>query len=69
VKKPQLAIAADQLYRLPSKMLGSVVRLHGTRGSHYYYAPNYYYRYSYTEDGEKQKDKRRRGTPAAERQV
>ena len=69
VKKPQLAIAADQLYRLPSKMLGSVVRLHGTRGSHYYYAPNYYYRYSYTEDGEKQKDRRRQSKPAAERQV
>ena len=63
IKKPQLSTAADQLVRLPAKMLGTVVRMHGTRGSHYYYSPYYYYRYSYSDDREKQKVKKRRGAP------
>jgi Mrp family chromosome partitioning ATPase/capsular polysaccharide biosynthesis protein len=65
IKKPQLYTAADQLFRLPVKMLGAVVRMYGTRSSHYYYSPNYYYRYSYAEDGQKQKEKRRQAKPSA----
>jgi hypothetical protein len=36
VKKPQLMTAADQLRRLPTQMLGGVVRMCGKRGSRYY---------------------------------
>jgi Mrp family chromosome partitioning ATPase/capsular polysaccharide biosynthesis protein len=69
-KKPQLHTAADQLFRLPTKMLGTIVRMNGTRGSrYYYYSPHYYYQYSYTEDGQKQMEKRRRGKPAIERRM
>jgi len=59
IRKPQLMTAADQLMRLPTKMLGIVVRLYGKRGSRYYYAPGYYYKYSYTQDGAKTKERRR----------
>jgi polysaccharide biosynthesis transport protein len=70
IKKPQLYTAADQLFRLPTKMLGTIVRMNGTRGSrYYYYSPYYYYRYSYTEDGQKQLERRRRGKPAIERRT
>jgi Mrp family chromosome partitioning ATPase len=65
VKKPQLMTAAEQLRRLPVKMLGTIVRMYGGRGSrYYYYSPYYYYRYSYTEDGQKTKAKRRRSAAA-----
>ena len=67
-KKPQLYTAADQLFRLPTKMLGTIVRMNGKRGSrYYYYSPYYYYQYSYLEDGQKQMERRRRGKPAIER--
>jgi len=73
VKKPQLMTAADQLMRLPTKMLGVVVRMYGTRGSrYYYYSPYNYYRHGYAEDGSKVKDRRRRetdGVPGAEQPV
>jgi len=46
VKKPQLMTAADQLMRLPTRMLGIVVRTRGAKGSRYY-SP-YSYRYSST---------------------
>ena len=59
IRKPQLMTAADQLMRLPTKMLGIVVRLYGKRGSRYYYAPGYYYKYSYSQDGAKTKERRR----------
>ena len=42
VKKPQLMTAADQLARLPVRMLGAVVRMYGGKGSRYYYSPYYY---------------------------
>jgi Mrp family chromosome partitioning ATPase len=62
IKRPQLVSAADQLYRLPVRLLGSVVRIHHKRSERYYYhSPYYYYGYTYTEDGSKVKD-RRRGT-------
>lgn len=63
VTKPQLMTAADQLMRLPTKMLGVVVRMHVAKGS-YYYSP-YYYRYTYAEDGSKTKHRRRRSTDRA----
>lgn len=69
VKKPQLMTAADQLMRLPTKMLGVVVRMYGTKGSRYYYSP-YYYRHAYAEDGSEIRDWRRRKTdhaPGADR--
>ena len=59
IRKPQLMTAADQLMRLPTKMLGIVVRLYGKRGSRYYYAPGYYYKYSYSQDGAKSKQRHR----------
>jgi Mrp family chromosome partitioning ATPase/capsular polysaccharide biosynthesis protein len=60
IKRPQLVSAADQLYRLPVRLLGSVVRIHHKRSERYYYhSPYYYYGYSYTEDGRKVKDRRR----------
>jgi Mrp family chromosome partitioning ATPase/capsular polysaccharide biosynthesis protein len=62
VRRPQLMSAAEQLYRLPVRLLGTVVRIHHRRGErYYYYSPYYYYGYSYTEDGRKVKDRRRRG--------
>ena len=61
VKRPQLMSAAEQLYRLPVRLLGSVVRVHHKRSERYYYnSPYYYYGYSYKEDGTKVKDRRRR---------
>jgi len=73
VRKPQLMTAADQLVRLPTKMLGVVVRMYGTRGSrYYYYSPYSYYRHGYAEDGGKTKGRRRAktdGAPAAEQPV
>ena len=61
VKKPQLATAAAQLARLPVTMLGVVVRMYGGKGSRYEYAP-YYYKSTYSEDGSKVKERRRRKT-------
>ena len=77
VRKPQLSAAADQVHRLPTRLLGIVLRTH-TRRSGYYYAPYYYYNYTYTEDGQRSgKERRRRsggrrssdGTPATARVV
>lgn len=66
-KRPQLITAADQLLRLPTKMLGTVVRTYGPSSSRYYYSP-YYYRYSYAEDGQQTKLRRRKTdrVPAAD---
>ena len=69
VKKPQLMTAADQLMRLPTKMLGVVVRMYGTRGSrYYYYSPYNYYRHGYAEDGSKVKERRRQTDAVSEDQ-
>jgi Mrp family chromosome partitioning ATPase len=71
VKRPQLMSAAEQLYRLPVRLLGTVVRIHHKRGSRYqYYSPYYYYGYSYTDDGRKVKDRRRKsGGPSEGRRA
>jgi len=64
-KKPQLFTAAEQILRLPTRVLGCVLRVHHARSSrYYYYSPYYYYRYSYTEDGQRQRQRhpRRRST-------
>ena len=61
VKRPQLISAAEQLYRLPVRLLGTVVRVRHKRSERYsYHSPYYYYGYSYKEDGTKVKDRRRR---------
>jgi non-specific protein-tyrosine kinase len=63
IKGPQLSTAADQLMRLPVRMLGTVVRMQQKRGGrYYYYSPYYYYGYSYTDDGTRVRDKRRKGS-------
>ena len=59
VRRPQLNTAADQLMRLPTRLLGVVLRTH-SHSSGYYYAPYYYYRYTYTEDGQRDGKERRR---------
>jgi hypothetical protein len=59
IRKPQLTTAADQLVRLPTKMLGIVVRLYGRRGSRYYYSPGYYHNYAYSQDGDRTRERRR----------
>jgi len=61
VKRPHLMSAAEQLYRLPVRLLGTVARVHHKRGSRYQYDSPYYYGYTYKEDGRKVKDRRRRG--------
>ncbi len=62
VKRPQLMSASEQLYRLPVRLLGTIVRVHHRRSERYYYHSSYYYYgYSYEEDGSKVKDRRRRG--------
>lgn len=59
IKQPQLVTAAEQLRRLPVKMLGTVVRMQGTKGSrYYYYSPDRYYDHSYTSDGRRVKQRR-----------
>ena len=61
IKKPQLLTAADQLRRLPVKMLGTVVRMQSKSGSrYYYYSPYHYYGYTYKADGERATPRRRR---------
>lgn len=65
VKRPQLAQAADQLRRLPCRLLGTVVRSGEHTGGRYgYYGSQY--TYTYGEDGGKTKKKaaRRATTPA-----
>jgi Mrp family chromosome partitioning ATPase len=66
VNRPQLAQAADQLRRLPCRLLGTVVRAEGHDGGRYgYYGA---YGYGYGEDGGKKKvAARRRPAPAEER--
>jgi Mrp family chromosome partitioning ATPase len=61
IKRPQLMSAADQLYRLPARLLGTVVRMHHRKSGGYQYSPYYYYGYSYKPDGTRVKDRRRRG--------
>ena len=66
VRKPQLLAAAEQLMRLPVNLLGTVVRLHGSRGGRYAYSPRYYYRYSHA-DGRREAREResaKRSRPA-----
>ena len=59
VKRPQLAQAADQLRRLPCRLLGTVVRSDEHGGGRYgYYGAEY--RYTYGEDGGKAKGQGRR---------
>jgi Mrp family chromosome partitioning ATPase/capsular polysaccharide biosynthesis protein len=58
-KRPQLYTAAEQLMRLPTKMLGVVLRTRHQQGRYYYSSYNYY-GYSYTEDGSRVKDRRRK---------
>ncbi|NLE22721.1 MAG: hypothetical protein GX624_08085, partial [Actinobacteria bacterium] len=69
IKRPQLLTVADQLYRLPVKMLGVVLRMHGTHGGRYYYTSSHYYRDSYAEDGAKVKERRRTRGRRAEDQA
>ena len=58
VKRPQLLTAADQLFRLPVTMLGTVLRMHAKRGERYYYhSPSYYYSYTYSDEGRRIKRK------------
>ena len=62
-KRPQLAQAAEQLRRLPCRLVGTVVRADGARDGRYgYYGSGYYYG-GYGEDGAKTKarDRRRNG--------
>jgi non-specific protein-tyrosine kinase len=61
IKRPQLSAAADQLRRLPVKMLGAVVRVDGLGGR---YAEPTYYRYDYSDSGHG--DRRRFGRRSAE---
>ena len=61
VKRPQLAQAADQLRRLPCRLVGTVVRTDGHGSDRYgYYGSGYYYG-GYGDDGAKTKA----GTAAA----
>jgi Mrp family chromosome partitioning ATPase/capsular polysaccharide biosynthesis protein len=63
IKQPQLMTVAQQLRRLPVKMLGTVVRMQGGSGSrYYYYSSGHYYGYSYTDDGRRVKERRSRET-------
>ena len=43
VRRPQIQAAAEQLMRLPVKLLGTAVRLHGSRSGSYSYASSSYY--------------------------
>ena len=65
VKRPQLGQAADQLRRLPCRLLGTVVRSDEHGGGRYgYYGAEY--AYSYGENGgKKTKKPATRRTPAA----
>jgi Mrp family chromosome partitioning ATPase len=60
IKKPQLVTAAEQLRRLPIRMLGLLVRTQGKHSTSYYYTPGkYYYGYAYTDDGTNVIERRR----------
>jgi non-specific protein-tyrosine kinase len=62
IKKPQLLTAAEQLRRLPTRMLGILVRTEGRRSPSFYYTPGKrYYGYAYTDDGTKVMERRRSG--------
>jgi len=63
IKKPQLAAAADQLMRLPVRMLGAVVRVDGVGGR---YSESAYYRYDHSSsgDGDRRRFGRRSPEPA-----
>lgn len=57
-RRPQLITAADQLSRLPTALLGLVMRAYGTGGSRYGYQPYYYAGSLYAEDDGRKKKKR-----------
>jgi non-specific protein-tyrosine kinase len=63
IKRPQLSAAADQLARLPVRMLGAVVRTDGVGGR---YASSAYYRYGYVSTDSGNGDRRRLGRRQAE---
>jgi Mrp family chromosome partitioning ATPase/capsular polysaccharide biosynthesis protein len=50
VKRPQLQAAAEQLMRLPTNLLGTIIRVEGV-GGHYGYASYKYNSYTYSENG------------------
>lgn len=62
IKRPQLLTAADQLFRLPTRLLGIILRMGGKGDSRYYYSPYYYYRYTDGEDGQRIRTKHRRSS-------
>jgi succinoglycan biosynthesis transport protein ExoP len=57
-RRPQLITAAAQLSRLPTALLGLVMRVYGTSGSRYGYQPYYYAGSLYAEDDGRKKKKR-----------
>ena len=59
IKKPQLEAAAEQLMRLPVRMLGIIVRGAHT-GGRYGYRSGYSYTYSYSDNGDRRRLGRRR---------
>ncbi len=65
IKKPQLVTAAEQLARLPVRMLGAVVRVDGAGGRYAASYGGYGYGSSYTDDGRKGRFARRGPSPAA----
>lgn len=68
VKRPQLSVAADQLARLPVRMLGTVVRV-AHSGGHYSYRYGGYryggYSYAYSENGKGSKKKGEKAAASA----
>ena len=66
VRRPQLQAAAEQLMRLPVKLLGTVVRLHDSRSGAYSYASSSYYHSSRSDLGGHAAPRRpaRRSVPA-----
>lgn len=69
VRRPQLVTAAQQLARLPVRLLGTVVRMEGAHGGAYYQS-SYHYSYSQGDDGSRLKLRGRgaaAGRPAQDR--
>jgi Mrp family chromosome partitioning ATPase/capsular polysaccharide biosynthesis protein len=58
VRRPMLYTAADQLFRLPTQLLGTILRAPMGQHAGYYYSPAYYY--GYAADGARTKERRRR---------
>jgi Mrp family chromosome partitioning ATPase/capsular polysaccharide biosynthesis protein len=68
MRKPQLRTAADQLMRMPTAMLGVVLRSRGRRDHGYYYSSSsYYYSYSRPDGtrGRKRRSKSSSGSSGA----